>query len=46
MFADNENENQPKKPKKEQNLEAGDYNFGDDFTKVGEGHDPEEDEVL
>lgn len=43
MFADNENENQPKK---EQNLEAGDYNFGDDFTKVGEGHDPEEDEVL
>ena len=32
--------------KKEPDVEAGDYNIGDELTKAGEGHDPIEDEVT
>ena len=46
MVYNDDDKNVPPTPKRSQNLEAGDYNFGDDFIKVGEGHDPEEDEVL
>lgn len=47
MWFDDDDDDKKKKDTPETNVEAGDYNYGDDIgQKIGEGHDRVEDEVL